>query len=217
MGRHEGSPWRYDRAEVRRVLEVEGLEAAQARWPLSVVRPIARVMGLIPRYRHLGAGDTWKAEWNSLLGTKDDQTLAAELGCSRSTLILQRKKLGIPGISSREQRRDQYTASALALTDEDLSRKTIAEFRGIGIPMPYVVAERKRRKVDVRKGQRPMVWDHSALLRAAVAGMISAHPEATLVEMGKVVGVTREYVRQLLPAIRASIEAATDRDEESAA
>lgn len=201
MGREETSPYRYDRAEVRRVLETDGLAEARMRFPDIVVMPIARMLGLTRQYR---PSDIWKPEWSALLGTKPDPILAAELGVATVTVGVQRRKLGIPTFSRSEyaaQKAARQEARLRSLSDVDLMRNIGAIVADLRVTSAMVKAERERRGLspNARYHRR---YDPSQRLsnlrRVCVRAMRAADSTITLEHMGAVLGITRERVRQYL-------------------
>lgn len=187
------SPWRYDRATIRLVLETQGRDEALRRWPIHAVDPIARVLGLTGAYNNRRA---WKAEWTPLLGTKPDCVLAGELGLPVSTVCVTRRRLGIPQCDVAKYREVKRKRLA-SISDSDLAGPldTLAPMYGVSIV--ELMGERKRRTVRPRKrtGQRDLLI--SDMRAFAVNALRAAFPEASLQQIGEAVGVTRERVRQI--------------------
>lgn len=200
---------RYDRAEMVRVLQTEGLEAAKARWgPMAyqIITPIARALGVIPPYFGTEKKHVWKPEWNALLGTKDDMTLAGELVIPVGTIRMHRKLLGIPRADTRWQAiRKQWAERLSTITDEQLAgpleRFAIEE----GIPYYRLTGERRRRGVEANdnRGRPGMLAGRLMAMRIAVVHVLQTEfPGVTLEEMGEVMGVSRERVRQVIMGMK---------------
>lgn len=197
--RNASSPYRYDRAAIRHVLETEGLESARARWPRGTVDPIARVMGLTKPYHTSTRQDIWNPAWTSLLGTKPDSTIAGELGLPVVSIRVARRKLGIPTFQRRLDVASRNSALE-AIGDAELIDSTLDEIATkYGVNVLDVRALRRRRKVLVRDGRgRRVRVDAADLRRCAVLAIKEAYPSATLEEIGQVVRCTRERVRQII-------------------
>lgn len=200
MARTSSSPYRYDRAAIRLVLETQGLDAARAHWPKDAVDPIARVMGLTQPYR---GKNEWNPDWTPLLGTKPDSVLAGELGIPSTTVSKQRQKLGIPTCDAQAWR-DQRRALLASIPDDELAGSLdaiLARMPDSGVTVFHLMAERRRRSVAARSnrgGKRAGVVDDGDLRRVAVLAMRAAFPDVTLERMASVLGCTRERVRQIL-------------------
>jgi hypothetical protein len=195
--RRKRSPYRYDRAAIRLVLETQGFEAARSRWPSWAVNPIARLLGLTREYSH----GIWDASWTPLLGTKPDSVLAAELGVSKSLVILNRNRLGVP--SWERQFRHASVTSATrarlaAIPDSELSTPFGSLRAKYGVAMHELTAERKRRGVVAADPRGRKAWPQAELRRVAVLAIKAAYPDITLEQIGEAVGLTHERVRQLL-------------------
>jgi len=194
-----------------RVLKEEGLEAARARWTTTVARaalaPIARALGILPPYwGSRGDPHRWKPEWNALLGTKPDEVLAGELLVAMATINAHRKLLGIPSATSSRVARAQRRVEQMALiTDAELAKPLDALWTQTGIPIYQLAAERRRRGLLAakRNGQprKPSMTERQEglLLRRQVVilALRETFPGITLEELGEVMGVTRERVRQI--------------------
>lgn len=194
MSRHATSPYRYDRATIRYVLEHEGLDAARARWPRNAVDPIARVLGLTKPYNN--RRHDLSPEQVAQLGTKPDQVLAGEWGASNATVGSLRKKLGIPPVA-RTWRQHARLAALAALTDAELSTPICELAARVRIAPSYLRAERRRRGLRVTHqgaSRRADVTQHRLV---AIQALRHAFPAITLQEIGTALGVTRECIRLL--------------------
>lgn len=184
--RQKGGIFRYDRAAIRQCLEAEGLDAARAKWPRDVVDPIARLLGMTRRYR---PSDVWRPEWTPLLGTKPDQTLAAELGVASSTVHVQRRMLGLPAFRSERKQLD-VPDTELSLPLEYLTRK----YR---VSNQRLMRERKRRGIESDPRGRRTV-EQSELRRVAIRAMRTAFPHVTQKAMAGALGISFQAVQQLM-------------------
>lgn len=191
---------RYDQAAIRLTLETLGRDAALQRWPKFVVDPVARVLGLIDRYR---PSNTWDAQFVPLLGTKPDSVLAGELGLPVVTVRVQRTRLGIPPanvMAFRAARR----ATLQALSDDELAGSAHALRTRYGLQSYEIQAERDRRLVKPRRSRQKNANSYAEMRRVAVLALREAFPDATLEEFGDLLGCTRERVRQILIEASAS-------------
>lgn len=185
---------RYNRAEIRSCLERDGLQAALAKWPSVVVRPIARVLGLVSPYRR--NLDAWKPEWTPLLGTKPDTLLAAELGVCIGTVRAARLKLGIGvrfGVGwDARMRREQIFST---ITDAELSESVDLLAAKYGIGRQQFREERARRGVRPKIGSRMSPY---SLRRVAAQAIRAAYPHVSDTEIAEVLACSRERVRQFI-------------------
>ena len=196
-GRTAASPYRYDRAAIRLLLEREGLEAARARWPRFAVDPIARVMGLTQAYHSRQTLLT--PEQIARLGTAPDSVLAGEWGLSYSTVALQRKWLGIP-TCARSWRRRCAQERLRQITDAELLSPLVDLSLRTKIAPINLAAERRRRGLWLPRGKRGRPSHVPPLTerrRVALLALRQAFPAITLEELGEVFQVTCERVRQI--------------------
>jgi len=198
-GRRPGSPYRYDRAEIRRYLEQHGREAALERWPHDAVDPIARLLGLIRPYRKKETAIN--PERIQLLGTKPDHRLAAEWGAPTTTVAKAREMLGIRPFNE-VFKRVRFREKLDAISDRDLQRLTLKQLEvKTGLSMMALSAERRRRRIVKTNGRGRRHNDEELLItqmrKVAILALRMAFPRLTLHEIAQALGVTREYIRQL--------------------
>lgn len=185
--------YRFDRAAIRTVLETQGRDEALKRWPLEAVDPIARLLGLIPRYRPT---NTWKAEWSPLLGTRPDHEIAAMLGIPTGTVSAYRRMLGVRKYTAA-QRIAARQAVLSAISDEELAGPLDRLAAKYALSFMDLRTERKRRKVTARD-KRGRKTHPDNLRRAAALALHRQFPDATLQSIGDVLGCSRERVRQYI-------------------
>lgn len=180
----------YDRKECRRLLETEGVQAAMAKFPEHVVRPIAQMLALWPPPA-AGAPSSWKEDWDKELGTKPDSVLAAELDISLQTVRKHRQAKNIAAL----RKKDWSVEQVLAVSDKDLIDLSEQELvQQYNLPLACIRAERVRRGLATRTNEE------GDLMRAAVAGMLSitGRRHGAYAEIGRRLGISRERVRQLV-------------------
>jgi len=195
MPRNRMSPYRYDRAAVRVVLERDGYDAARKLWPREVVDPLARLLCLQPAYN---SRRSLTAEQVAQLGTKPDSVLAAEWNVSHSTVNKARRTMGIPSTGwGREWNREQAHRQLRTLTDADLGRPLHALSRRIRVPANMLAAERRRRGLRVRHQGIGRVPDVTVRRLVAIQALRAAFPVITLEELAEVFRCTPERIRQL--------------------
>lgn len=194
MPRSKTSPWRYDRAAIRYVLDHDGLDAARARWPRDAVDPIARVLGLTKPYknRHCGIAPDQIQQ----LGTKPDGVLAGEWGLPVSTVHRARVLLCIPCVE-RGYKMKAIRQRLAAIGDEELARPAHELGAELHVYPEHIAAERRRRNLRVKHRGASKIPPASERRRVAIRALRTEFPAITLEELGEVFGVTRERIRQI--------------------
>ncbi len=170
---------------------------ARLRWPDHVVIPIARALGLTRAYRHTRR--VWNPEWVSLLGTKPDEVLAGELGLPRTTVVSYRNKLGVKPFGQTSRREDRIAARAAllaSLSDIDLMQPIAALVYQHRVSSAQIKCEREKRGIT-RYRHSYHGTGVSELRRICVVAMRHAYPGLALEQIGAVLGITRERVRQI--------------------
>ncbi len=195
MPRNRTSPYRYDRAAIRYVLEHEGLSAARARWPRDAVDPIARALHLTKPYRPAYKG--LSLEQIAALGAKPDAVLAGNWDLPVATVHVARRLLGIPP-AGKEHRKRLLRARLDELTDADLCQPLNALIQRTGLRLHVLMAERKRRNIRGCSTRGAHVrLDVNARRLLAIKALRVACPGITLEEIGEVFKLTRERIRQI--------------------
>jgi hypothetical protein len=196
--RKKGQFHSYDRARIREELQREGYEPVRARYPRDVVNPIARLLGLIEPYRH---NDTWQPEWNALLGNAPDADIAAMLGVSAATVHVHRRVLGIKPSGAKKFRKLQKEKDLRAVPDQELRELTLVQLRA-----KYKFSHHQLSQERVRRGIVPprrqgigRRGDIQVEMRqVAAVAIYKAFPLCKLQDIGDVLNISRERVRQIL-------------------
>jgi len=183
--------FRYDRKDALRCIREEGYQEALKHYPYDIVRPLAHVHGLLPKR---DPRTIWRGEWSPLLGTMPDCDLAVKLGVSHALVSRYRKIAGRPPYSGLSVRRAAREAILARISDEDLRNTglyTLADRHRINFV--YVAAERKRRGVKYQRPTKDL--DERQLRKVAIAAMV--RKGATYAQIGRILNVSRERVRQI--------------------
>jgi hypothetical protein len=181
----------YDRAKCRELLSdanpEKAIKAALKEFPVFVVRPIAKAMGIWP--------DTslWRPEWTRLLGTKSDEDLAIDFSVSSQTVRRRRLELGIQAF----HRKDPAVDKLKEAPTKDLSDKTIEQLMAdFKVSRVAVLAELRARGL-ARTNAR------GTAIRAVIEQVVNEVPRyhGMMAEIGRSTGLSRERVRQLIAEI----------------
>lgn len=155
-----------------------------------------RVSRKIPSF----SGNTrWRPEWDKLLGKYTDFDVAEKTGMTWHSVRKHRDSLGIPPLTLKQVKREKANERIALLTDDDLRGCLLSLSRRLHVPINLLVNEREKRGITSRR------FDKSLLVRAAISGMLSVSPNVTLTQVGEVVGLTRERVRQVSEELKASL------------
>jgi DNA primase len=201
--RKKGTLHSYDRARIREELQSEGYEVVRSRYPRDVVNPIARLLGLIQRYRH---NNVWNPEWNTLLGNSPDADVAAVLGVSAATVHVHRRVLGIRPSDTKKHQKAQKEKEIHSIPDEELRELTLVQLREkYRLSHHQLSTERTRRGIvpPRRQGIGRRHDIHIEMRQYAAIALHLAFPAAKLQDIADVLDISRERVRQILETAQA--------------
>lgn len=142
---------------------------------------------------------------DALLGKASERTIAKEFGVCPATVHNRRVKLGIPDYEwttiIQPKRRKVENASNHTLLKPS---RAVAKELGVGARM--ILKERRKRGLTLTNTVRGDVWRLRRFAgkrdrMAAIGSMLKMSPRPTYAAIGKIIGVSKQRIYQLLKLI----------------